>query len=212
MYRDKDRYGQDPAKVLRSAPATFNSPMKWHEPALVFTCSWSDFFIAEADQWRADAFKIMQATPHLTYQVLTKRADRIHECLPMWGLPENVWLGVSIESQEQASRADYLVDLDCKTFASFEPLIGPIKWTKAMDELDWIIIGGESGNDKGPYRYRPMELGWAEYLIATAQRKGIPVFMKQMGTHIAKAQEYSDRHGGDLNEWPEFFKVRQFPK
>lgn len=76
MFRDKAKYGQDPNVVLRSK-TKFYDPLKWTEPTTIFTCSWSDFFIEEADEWRDEAFAIMALTPHHTYQVLTKRPDRM---------------------------------------------------------------------------------------------------------------------------------------
>ena len=152
MYRDKDRYGQDPTKVLRSK-TNFRAPLKWKDKKLVFTCSWSDWFIAEADGWRDDAWEIIRRTPHLTYQILTKRPERILDHLPdFFGELDNVWIGCSVESQKQVDRIDYLVDLACTTFVSFEPLIGPIAWNDRMNALDWMIIGGESGNESGKWR------------------------------------------------------------
>lgn len=79
MFRDKARYGQDPNVVVRSADKTFYAPLKWSEPRTIFTCSWSDFFIEEADAWRDEAFAIMALTPQHTYQVLTKRPERMLE-------------------------------------------------------------------------------------------------------------------------------------
>jgi len=79
MFRDKARYGQDPNVVVRSADKTFYAPLKWAEPKKIFTCSWSDFFIEESDPWRDEAFAIMALTPRHTYQVLTKRPDRMRE-------------------------------------------------------------------------------------------------------------------------------------
>jgi protein gp37 len=64
MYRDKERYGQDPKIVVRSKPPTFNAPLKWKEPALVFTCSWSDWFVEEADDWRTKPGR--SSRPHRT--------------------------------------------------------------------------------------------------------------------------------------------------
>lgn len=78
MFRDKARYGQDPNVVVRSK-TKFYDPLKWKEPRTIFTCSWSDFFIEEADPWRDEAFAIMALTPQHTYQVLTKRPDRMLE-------------------------------------------------------------------------------------------------------------------------------------
>ena len=95
MYRDKTRYGQDPTQVIRSKDATFHAPLAWErqavktgKPRRVFTCSWSDFFIAEADDWRDEALVIMALTPHLTYQVLTKRPDRMLASLSPWNASE----------------------------------------------------------------------------------------------------------------------------
>lgn len=78
MFRDKERYGQNPNIVVRSK-TTFYDPLKWKEPRRIFTCSWSDFFIKEADPWRDEAFAIMALTPQHTYQVLTKRPERMLE-------------------------------------------------------------------------------------------------------------------------------------
>lgn len=78
MFRDAPRFGRDPNTVVRSK-TTFKDPLKWKEPRRIFTCSWSDFFIEEADAWRDEAFAIMALTPHHTYQVLTKRPDRMLE-------------------------------------------------------------------------------------------------------------------------------------
>src|SRR6266498_5551388 len=92
MFREKRQYGQDPDVVVRSK-TTFNAPLKWKDSALVFTCSWSDWFIEEADPWRDEAWDVIRRTPHLTYQILTKRIERASSCLPKdWPL-KNVWLG-----------------------------------------------------------------------------------------------------------------------
>lgn len=78
MFREKKHYGQDPNVVVRSK-TTFYDPLKWKESRRIFTCSWSDFFIEEADAWRDEAFAIMALTPQHTYQVLTKRPERMLE-------------------------------------------------------------------------------------------------------------------------------------
>jgi len=211
MFRDKDRYGQSSTTVLRSK-TMFNVPLKWEEGKLIFTCSWSDWFIEEADAWREEAWDIIRKTPQHTYQILTKRPERIKEHLPEWfSSLNNVWIGVSIESEEQMGRLEYLKDLPCTTFASFEPLIGPIKWDERMDSLKWCIIGGESGNDKGRHLYRKMELEWMLHLINGAKSSGVPCFVKQLGTYQSKQLALKDRHGGSFEEFSEEFKVREFP-
>ncbi|MEM9685342.1 MAG: DUF5131 family protein, partial [Bacteroidota bacterium] len=102
MYRDKERYGHDPKLVLRST-SNFNAPLTWKAHRLIFTCSWSDFFIEEADSWRGQAWEVIRQTPQHSYQILTKRPERIHENLPEWfdTIAERVWIGVSVESQAQ---------------------------------------------------------------------------------------------------------------
>jgi protein gp37 len=212
MYRDKDRYGQDPTTVLRSK-TNFNAPIKWKAGKLIFTCSWSDWFIDDADQWRDEAWEVIRKTPQHKYQILTKRPERIKENLPEWfdEIADRVWIGVSVESQDQVERIEYLVDLPCITFASFEPLIGEIEWDDNMSKLDWCIIGGESGNETGKWKYRPMELEWVEKLLNGAKSNKVSCFVKQLGTYQAKYSGLIDRHGRDMDEFNESIRVREFP-
>lgn len=233
MYRDKERYNQDPTTVLRSK-TKFKEPLSWKEPRLIFTCSWSDWFIEEADEWRTEAWEIIKKTPQHTYQILTKRPERIKDHLPEdWDEGyENVWLGVSIESQDQIGRMDTLYSAPAKTkFLSLEPLIGPIDLFSSMtgyptfDDpgnggepvlwgMDWVIIGGESGNETGKYGYRECRLSWIDSLIDQCKdhHTQVPVFVKQLGTHLAKHLKLKDRHGGNIDEWPENLQVREFPE
>lgn len=81
MFRILRRRGRDPEIVIRSK-STFNDPLRWKEPMMVFTCSMSDFFHETADPWRDEAWDIIRRTPQHTYQILTKRPERILECLP----------------------------------------------------------------------------------------------------------------------------------
>lgn len=216
MYRDKERYGQDPTTVIRSAPATFNKPLTWKDPALVFTCSWSDWFIDEADEWRADAWEIVKKTPHLTYQILTKRPERISQCLPSdWGEGyENVWVGVSVENQKSADiRIPILSNIPAQIrFLSCEPLLSPIELNyPALNWIHWVIVGGESGNENGKYRYRPCEIDWMKSIVDKCQIAGVSVFVKQLGTHLAKEMGLKDHHGGNIDEWPNHLQIREFP-
>jgi protein gp37 len=218
MYRDKDRYNQDPKTVLKSKDNTFRKPLSWKEPAQVFTCSWSDFFIAEADEWRPDAWEIIKNTPHLQYQILTKRPERIAQCLPNdWGdgYP-NVWLGVSSENEELTyKRISLLLTIPTKVrFISAEPLLEgvlSVRNNAVIRQLDWVIIGGESGNDFGIHRYRPMELDWAQELVDFCEVSDVACFNKQLGTYQAKKLRLMDKDGGDMREWSHSLQVRQFP-
>jgi len=176
MYRDKKRFGQDPATVIRSKPRTFSFPLRLKEPGVVFVCSWSDFFIEDADEWRSDAWEIMRKTPHLTYQLLTKRPENIKERLPEdWPL-KNVWLGVTAENQEQADyRIPALQEIPAALrFVSVEPMLERVVIHNHTG-LSWVICGGESG-----YGFRPMEERWAESLLHQCCAMGTLFFMKQM--------------------------------
>jgi protein gp37 len=112
-----------------------------------------------------------------------------------------------------------------KLFLSLEPLHGHVDihkatiWVEEIQEhlyvlpaFDWVIVGGESGNDNGRYRYRPCELQWIETIVGVCQENDIPVFVKQLGTHLAKQMKLKDRHGGDIAEFPKHLQVREFPR
>jgi protein gp37 len=196
MFAEKSRYGQNPNIVVRSATSTFNAPLKWAKNRAkyghinrVFVDSWSDFFIEEADPWRLEAWEIMRSTPELTYQLCTKRPERIRECLPPdWhdGLP-NVWLGVSTENQEMANlRIPILNQIPAIIhWASAEPLLGPIDFREAhrsisrFPRLDWIVTGGESGSNA-----RPMLSSWASSIRDQCRAAGVAFFHKQNGEWV----------------------------
>lgn len=221
MYRTKSRWGADPSIVQRSK-TRFNDPLKWKEPRTIFTCSWSDWFIEQADEWRAEAWAIVKATPRHTYQILTKRPERIIQCLPDdWdpGLYDNVWIGVSGESEKWTySRLTALVSLKRhigpRLFLSAEPLLEPIHTQRIADlikEIDWVIIGGESGNATGKWTARPLQLAWIDNLIRICRERNVAVFVKQLGSYQARHLKLNDSHGGNMEEWPKMLRVREMP-
>lgn len=214
MYRDSfDGSRYNPREVIRTK-TVFNLPLKVKEASKFFTSSLTDFFIEEIDAYRDEAWDIIRRCPQHTFQILTKRPERIARCLPKdWadGWP-NVWLGTSIGSQASFDRIYPLLDAHAKTrFLSIEPLHGPLRLSLSPEWIHWVIIGGESGNERGKYRYRPCELDWIEQLITDCRRSGVPVFVKQLGTHLAKQMGLNDRHGGNIDEWPKHLQIRQFP-
>jgi protein gp37 len=183
MFRDKRRYGHDPETVVRSKPPTFRRPLsaKWREePRRVFTCSWSDFFIEEADQWRCEAWDIIRGTPEQTYQILTKRPERIPDCLPTdWedGYP-NVWLGFTGENHNRFyERLRHAVAVPATAwFASLEPLLGPIDmYSVETAVLSQVIVGCESGP-----RARPTDLAWVRSIRDYCVQIGTAFFLKQL--------------------------------
>lgn len=206
MYRDMARTPFDPFTVTKAKSATFNNPLKWKEPKIVFTCSWSDFWIEQSDPWRAEAMRIIRDTPHHIYQVLTKRPERIPgwlqnarwpdtgEIIGINGLPENVWLGVSVESQEQAPRIWHLCQVPAKVrFVSAEPLLGMVDLgldailadpkghptgPRMKELIHWVISGGESGPAN---KIRKAETRWFQYLRDQCAEAGVKFFHKQNG-------------------------------
>ena len=123
----------------------------------------------------------MAATPWHTYQVLTKRADRLAELSPLLDWPDNVWMGVSVEGQKYAGRVDRLRGVGAKVkFLSVEPLLGPVDLD--LTGIDWVIVGGESGP-----RARPMETAWAIDVRDQCNREGVPFFFKQWGGRNKRA-------------------------
>lgn len=214
MYREQRQYGHDPAAIRRSK-TKFNEPLRWDEPRLVFTCSWSDWFHPGADEWRDEAWSIIRDTPHLTYQVLTKRPELIDGRLPSdWADGyANVWLGVSIENSRFTWRADELRDVPAAVrFISAEPLVGSLFETGGkrepleLDGIDWVIVGGESGP-----RSRRLDIRWVDEVVAACDAEAIPFFMKQLGTPLARELGAKDRKGGDLKSFPRHLRRREMP-
>jgi protein gp37 len=170
MFREKRQYGQDPESVVRSK-TTFFAPLKWKEPSEVFTCSWSDWLIEEADAWRDEAYGVIRATPH-SYQILTKRIERADGRVPS-DLP-NVALGVSVENRRFTSRIAILRSVDVALrFVSIEPLLEDVG-DLDLTGIGWGIVGGESG-----FRRRDMPLPAFERVVAQFREQGVPLFVKQ---------------------------------
>ena len=234
MFREQRRWGHKPDEVVRAKSTTFRSPLNWPGPAYVFTCSWSDFFIKEADEWRGEAWDIIRATPHLTYQILTKRAENVADRLPSdWGNGwDNVWLIATAENQECLEERAGLLDIPAVLHGlSLEPLLGPVNldpwflegqtvcWGPGDNDWDydvgvrdnapgWIIIGGESDYENP----RPMELDWARNIIEQCREAGVACFVKQLGSAWARGAGAKDWKGADPSEWPADLQVRQFPE
>jgi len=181
MFTAQERYGRDPNVVTRTK--TWRDPLKWEREAaaanridLVFTCSWSDWFHIDADPWRDEAWQLVKRCPHLHFQILTKRHERIADHLPAdWGQGyANVWLGVSIENDRFVHRADALREIPAAVrFISAEPLLSPLP-SLNLDRIDWVIVGGESGPD-----YRPMRTEWVRELRERCDSAGVSFFYKQ---------------------------------
>lgn len=215
MYRDSfDNSRYNPMQVTKTK-TVFNLPLKIKEPSKIFTSSLTDVFHVDCDSFRDEMWDIIRKCPQHTFQILTKRPERIIDNTPDDMLQaDNIWFGTSVGSPKGMQRIYDLLKVDCKIrFISFEPLHERIDMNLDISDLvkiHWAIIGGESGNETGKYRYRPCHQEWMEEIIndlapATA------IFIKQMGTHMAKLFGMSDRHGGNFDEFPASLKFREFP-
>lgn len=223
------RFGRDFGTVTRAPAKRFGEPLAWEKrlvaqaagmqimPLKVFTCSMSDFFHPAADAWRDDAWAIIRQTPHLTYQILTKRPNRIARSLPAdWGERgyPNVWLGVTVEANGTLWRTDFLRAVPAAVrFVSYEPGTAPLLTgngdaLRLLTGIDWLIVGGESGGHEA----RPFDLRWARDAVAAARTVGAAPFVKQLGSVWAREHKARDWHGGDWSEWPAPLRVREFPQ
>jgi protein gp37 len=226
-----------PFSRVRLLPERLAEPRHWRKPRRVFVNSMSDLFHEDVpDEFIDRVLDTVRATPQHTYQVLTKRPERLAAYVRHWRaqqgdmrLPGNLWLGVSVEDQAAAEeRIPLLVETPAAVrFLSCEPLLSMVnleRWLgvrvnepecpwepatyerKELSGLAWVIIGGESGRHA-----RPMRPEWAQDLIDQCRAANVPVFMKQMGSVWARAHPGTDSHGGTPGDWPEHLRVREFP-
>ncbi|RZM99954.1 ABC transporter ATP-binding protein [Bradyrhizobium genosp. SA-3] len=158
-------------------------PKTWRKPRQIFVNSMSDLFHADVPaQFVAEVWSTMAATPHHTYQILTKRPDRMADITAAFSVLPNVWLGTSVENAEYLDRINDLRRVrSVVRFISFEPLLGSVAGADLSD-IHWAIVGGESGP-----RARPMLAQWVEEIEAMCRRYGTAFFFKQWGGTNKKA-------------------------
>lgn len=171
-------------KVNRGSDAAMRKPLSIREPARFFVNSMSDFWHdAAEDGWRHETLDVMRATPRHVYQVLTKRPENIAPIMARMGLrslPDNLWLGCTLEDHRVAERAPMLARIPARIrFLSVEPM------TAAPGKIDltgihWVIGGGESGR-----RARTMRPEWEQSLREQTQSAGAAYFWKQWGTYAS---------------------------
>jgi len=164
---------------FNTVPSRLNDPLKRKNPTVFFVNSMSDIFHENMPEEYLDRiFEVIENTPHHTYQILTKRADRMYDYFSKRPVPSNFWLGVTVENKQQGlPRIDKLRHLNAKVlFLSVEPLLEDLG-AMNLTNIDWVIVGGESGN-----RARPMEKEWVVNIKQQCENECIAFFFKQWGT------------------------------
>ena len=152
-------------------------PLRWRKPRMIFVNSMSDLFHEEVpDEFIISVFDVMAEAPRHTFQILTKRPDRLLELHERLTWLPNVWMGVSVELEKHLCRIECLRKTAAAVkFVSFEPLLGPVQGADLIG-IDWVIVGGESGPGA-----RPMKAEWVESLRDASVSSSIPFFFKQWG-------------------------------
>lgn len=175
-------------------PESLHDPFKWKKSSLVFVCSMGDLFHKDVPfEFIDEVFDIIKHTPQHTYQILTKRAQRMSEYCSMRLIPDNVWMGVTVENKKTIERIDFLSMVHSKVrFISCEPLLEDLGIID-LTNVDWIIVGGESGNQA-----RPMRKDWVLNLLFQARTYNIPFFFKQWGTWGYDGKKRSKLANGKL--------------
>lgn len=158
-------------------PAALELPLGWKKPQTIFVNSMSDLFHEKVPfEFIQQIFAVMKQAHWHTFQVLTKRAERLEELASGLEWPSNVWMGVSIENDRYSYRANHLRRTSAKVkFLSLEPLLGPLP-SLDLDQMDWVIVGGESGPGA-----RPIQESWVIELRDRCEWSRVPFFFKQWG-------------------------------
>lgn len=172
-------------------------PSRWRKPRLVFVNSMSDLFHESVpSDFIESVFEVMSESPRHTFQVLTKRADRVLRMDGQLNWPPNVWLGVSVESERWLHRLESLQRTGAQTkFLSLEPLLGSLRRIE-LTGIAWVIVGGESGPGA-----RPMEAEWVREIRDNCLQRQVPFFFKQWGG-VNKKRTGRTLDGRTWNEMP----------
>lgn len=233
MFRDEQgRFGRDASVVRKAKSYTWRTVIRQAKPGeRVFVCSLSDFWHEGADEWRGEVFDEIRKRPDVNFLIPTKRPDNILSRLPAdWGLGwPNVWIGFSGGHQAAFDKFyEAIQAVPCHIlWASVEPLIeymdvtrttvrgvevNPLVGSEKYRKLNWLVVGGESGNETGKFKYRECYTEWMIDIVDSCKRYGVPVFVKQMGTYLYHQLNLKERHGTDVTEFPMKLRYQQFPE
>lgn len=172
-------------------------PLHWRKPRHIFVNSMSDLFHKDVpEEFIHRAFGVMLRASWHTFQVLTKRSERLAKLSPRIDWPDNVWMGVSVERADYTFRIDHLRQTGAKVrFLSLEPLLGPLP-DLDLEGVDWVIVGGESGPGA-----RPMEEAWVQDIRDQCVEAEVPFFFKQWGG-VFKSRNGRELEGRTWDQMP----------
>jgi len=180
---------------LTLVPARLEEPLKRKKPTTYFVNSMSDLFHEQVpDSYIQQVFDVIRQTPQHTYQILTKRADRLPIFFSNCDAPENAWIGVSVENRKHGlPRIDALRNIMAKIrFLSVEPLLEDLGKIN-LSGIHWVIVGGESGP-----KARPMKQEWAINVQRQCEQQNVAFFFKQWGGWGADGKKRAKKHNGRL--------------
>jgi protein gp37 len=162
---------------LTLQPDALEAPLRWKQPRIIFVNSMSDLFHKDVPlDYIKRCFAVMEEASQHTFQILTKRPDRLAELCHELPWPTNVWMGTSIENSDYSTRIKSLRAVPAHVrFLSVEPLLGPIP-RLSLKGINWVIVGGESGPGA-----RPMKVEWVRQIRDRCVTYGVPFFFKQWG-------------------------------
>lgn len=198
-------------------------PLKWKGPSLIFVNSMSDLFWNEIPEEYLNAIiDIIEKTPRHEYQVLTKRPERMLEFSRKRKLPPNFWAGITIENKRNLFRIDILREMKTEIrFVSFEPLLDDLENNYDLEDIQWVIVGGESGTHLWDEKYQKMRalvfydrikkkwfpkleaIKWVESIKDKCYESGVKFFFKQWGGNYPEACG-RELNGKTYNEMPRF--------
>jgi protein gp37 len=200
---------------LRLVPERLHDPLRWKRPRRIFVNSMSDLFQAGvADDYIIQVAEVMAQANWHTYQVLTKRSDRLRDLLntklSFFAKLPHIWWGVSVENRKYGlPRIGHLREANASIrFLSIEPLLEELGEIN-LDCIRWVIVGGESGQ-----RVRPFDIGWARAVLRQCRERGVPCFLKQLGRKPVNGEtplKLKSFKGGNWDEWPTDLRVREYP-
>lgn len=206
---------KEPFNVVRLHKPSLSIPSKTKKPTVFFVNSMSDLFHEDMKiEWIAEAWKQMARNPRHIFLILTKRPEKLlflswlqdeAENGEIPSVPDNIWLGVTVESSKYLHRIETLGKIPAKhKFISFEPLLDEVKLIdKSLEGIDWVIVGGENGNNA-----RPINRNSIRDIFYKCQKFNIPFFFKQVGAAFFNTFHYNFGH---TCEEKDILKTKQFP-